>query len=247
MRFTTGVGSALIGAGGFFALWGELPPDLPGNEIRHEDLIAAIPKDTAANARGQKSSAGGAGTLSEQEQKTWDAPPLSEQMGGAESFIPIGKGGIFVPRFTAATSEPEVLVLDSTGHTVISGNPGRTFSVEPGVYTVVFGSGAHEQRIVRKVTVEEGRTVPIMPDWSGLTVETIDSLGVSFRGQYELTRIDEFESYGQGYGAHPELGEVVKTWIVDSNSSNSELIVAPNETPSESTVFSSGRDRPNRA
>ena len=96
----------------------------------------------------------------------------------------------------------------------ISGYPGRTFSVEPGAYTVVLGSGAHEQRIVRKVTVEEGRTVPIMPDWAGLAVETVDSLGVSFRGQYELMRIDEFESYGQGYGANPELGEVVKTWIV---------------------------------
>jgi hypothetical protein len=214
MRVSAGIGGALMCAGLFFAVSGELPPELPGSEIRHEDLIAAIPKDTAANANVQKPSTGEGGSLFEQEEKTWDAPPLSEQMGGAESFVPIGKGGIFVPRFTASTSEPEVLVLDSTGHTVISGNPGRTFSVEPGVYTVVLGSGVHKQRIIRKVTVEEGKTVPVMPDWSGLSIETVDSLGAAFRGQYELTRIDEFEAYGQGYGAHPELGEVVKTWIL---------------------------------
>jgi len=213
MRVSAGIGGALWCAGLYFAVSGALPPELPGTELRHEDLMTAIPQDTATNAN-EQSLAGGSGSPFEQEEKTWDAPPLSEQMGGAESFVPIGKGGIFVPRFTASTSEPEVLVLDSLGHTVISGNPGRTFSVEPGLYTVVLGSGAFKQRISRKVTVEEGKTVLVKPDWSGLTIETVDSLGVAFRGQYELTRIDEFDAYGQGYGAHPELGEVVKTWIL---------------------------------
>jgi hypothetical protein len=206
--------SALIGAALYFAASGEPPPDVPGKEVQQDDLIATKPQDSAGNAGERKSPSGGGGALFEQQQKTWDAPPLSEQMGGAESFVPIGMGGIFVPRFSAATCEPMVLILDSAGRTVISGNPGRAFSVEPGNYTVVFGSGAHEQRFTRRVTVEEGKTVPIMPDWAGLSIETVDSLGVSFRGQYEIARIDDFEAYGQGYGAHPELGEVVKTWIV---------------------------------
>jgi hypothetical protein len=200
-------------AGLFFMVAADPPPDIPGRELQQDDINAAVPKDTARKSTGQKGASGTTTPLEEQ-QKTWDAPPLSEQMAGVESFVPIGMGGIFVPRFTAANLEPIVLVLDSTGHTVTSGNPGKTFSVEPGNYTVVFGSGAHEQRIVRKVTVEEGRTVPVLPDWAGLSIETIDSLGVSFRGQYEIARIDQFETYGQGYGAHPELGEVVKTWIL---------------------------------
>ncbi len=213
MTLCSGIGYALMVAGLFFMVAADPPPDIPGKEIQQDDLIAPVPQDSTRKAAGPKP-AGAAGALLDEQQKTWDAPPLTEQMGGAESFVPIGMGGIFVPRFTAANLEPIVLVLDSTGHTVASGNPGKTFSVEPGNYTVVFGSGAHEQRIVKKVTVEEGRTVPIVPDWSGLSIETVDSLGVSFRGQYEIARIDRFETYGQGYGAHPELGEVVKTWIL---------------------------------
>jgi hypothetical protein len=97
---------------------------------------------------------------------------------------------------------------------VVSGPPGHTFGVEPGRYSVVLGSGGHNQRIVRKVTVEEGRTVPIVPDWAGLTIETVDSIATPFRGEYELVRIDEFEPFGRGFGANPDLGEVVKTWIL---------------------------------
>ena len=196
----------------------EPPPDLPGEEITHEYLNAAVPRDTVKKTAVPKKAAGSTTGLPwlDKAQKTWDAPPLSEQaaMAADEAVIPIGKSGIFVPRFTAAISEPDVNVLDSAGAVAASGNTGRVFSVEPGSYQVYVGSGARNQRMMHPVTVEEGKTVPVIPEWAGLAIETVDSMAIPFRGEYELVRIDEFETYGRGFGANPELGEMVKTWIV---------------------------------
>ena len=97
---------------------------------------------------------------------------------------------------------------------VTSGSTGALYSLEPGKYTVRFGSGSRNQRLVKKVTIAEGTTEPIVPDWCGLTIETVDSTGLPFRGEYELVRIDEFNAFGRGYGANFERGEVVKTWIL---------------------------------
>lgn len=197
----------------FSSLQAELPPDLPGEELSQEYLNWAVPKDTSKKPENNAIVGSGIPWL-DKAQKTWDAPIMAEQLSADETVVPMGKGGIFVPRITAAQNEPDVSILDSTRKTVASGPPGRTFAVEPGRYVVALGSGGHGQRIVRKVTVEEGKTVPILPDWSALTIETVDSIAVPFRGEYELVRIDEFEPFGRGFGANPELGEVVKTWIL---------------------------------
>jgi hypothetical protein len=135
-------------------------------------------------------------------------------MAGGDNFIPIGMGGIFIPRLSSEGTSPDITIRDAKGRLVVSGNAGSTFKVEPGMYTVILGSGAQKQRIIRAVTVEEGKTVPIIPEWSALTIETVDSMAIPFRGEYELVRIDEFETYGRGFGANPDLGEVVKTWIL---------------------------------
>jgi hypothetical protein len=210
--------AVIIGALCFFSAEAELPPDLPGEEITHDVLSSAVPKDTAPKtaAHGKANGATGVPWL-DKAQKTWDAPPLSEQaaMAAGETAVPIGKGGIFIPRFTAAINEPDVVIVDSAGGTVASGNTGRVFSVEPGSYRVFAGSGARNQRMARPVTVEEGKTTPVIPDWAGLAVETVDSMAIPFRGEYELVRIDEFETYGRGFGANPEQGEVVKTRILN--------------------------------
>jgi hypothetical protein len=195
----------------------ELPPDLPGEEISHDVLTASIPADTGRKPAvpEKKDRSTGLPWLDEA-QRTWDAPPLTEQaaMAADAAVIPIGKGGIFVPRFTAAISEQDIAILDTADRTVVSGNTGSMFGVEPGTYKVLVGSGARNQRMVRTVTVEEGKAVTVIPDWSGLAVETVDSMAIPFRGEYELVRIDQFETYGRGFGANPELGEVVKTWIL---------------------------------
>ena len=197
----------------FSSLFAELPPALPGEELSQEYLNWAVPKDTSKK-KVDTATAGSGMRWLDKAQKSWDAPTLVEQLSADETFVPMGKGGIFVPRITASQNEPDVDILDSARKPVISGPTGHTFGVEPGRYVVMLGSGGHNQRIVRTVTVEEGRTVPVLPDWAALTIETIDSIATPFRGEYELVRIDEFEPFGRGFGANPDIGEVVKTWIL---------------------------------
>lgn len=198
----------------FLALRGgaELPADLPGEEVTQELLRWAIPRDSIG---AQKVGPQRKDTMTwfDKAAKTWEAPSLAEQMSTGND-VPMGKGGIFVPRFTEANDEPDVEIMSPDGTSIKSGEPGQVFSVEPGSYYVLLGSGSHRQRLVRQVEVTESKTVPVMPDWAGLTIETVDSTTIAFRGEYELLRIDEFEPYGRGFGADPELGEKAKTWVL---------------------------------
>lgn len=194
-------------------LHAELPSGLPGDEITHEFLKWTIPKDTIG---AQKVATAKKDTLSwfDRAAKTWETAPLAEQMSSDKKNIPMGKGGIFVPRFTQANDEPDVEVMTLDGVSLKTGEPGQTFGVEPGIYYVFVGSGSHRQRMVRQIEVIESKTTPVMPDWAGLNIETVDSTTIAFRGEYELVRIDEFEPFGRGFGADPELGEKAKTWIL---------------------------------
>lgn len=189
----------------------ELPPDLPGEEISDQFLRSVIPVDTT------KPLVVAVKPVMEwydKAAKTWEAAPLSEQMSKDRTTVPMGKGGIFVPRLTELHKEPDIEIVDSVGKTMASGEPGVAYSVEPGKYSVIIGSGNHRQRIVRHVEVQEFKTIPILPDWSGLIIETIDTNSTAFKGEYEIVRIDEFEPLGRGYGAEVALGESVKAWIL---------------------------------
>lgn len=191
--------------------WSELPSTLPGEEITNEYMETALTKDTLKDSASLKNTQT---SWYDKVCKTWDAPKFSEQMSSDESNIPIGKGGIFVPRFTEAANEPDLEIIDPEGRTVASGRPGQAYGVEPGTYYVMLGSGSHRQRMVRQVQVEESRTTPVLPDWAALSIETVDTNSNPFRGEYELVRIDEFEPYGRGFGADPTLGESIKTWVL---------------------------------
>ncbi|MDR2692722.1 MAG: hypothetical protein LBB74_00710 [Chitinispirillales bacterium] len=194
------------------------PPDLPGEELtdrqvfqqkrNHGDMSAAAIEDAIARAsRTERSWLEGA-------METWNAPPLYMQQATDGTIIPYGKGGIFVPTYTETSSEPDIEVFDLRDSLVASGQPGRTFALEPGEYKVMLGSGSRQQRIVKNVKVDEGAAQPLIPDWSGLVIDVVDEQGVALKGEYELVRIDEFDPYGRGYGASVELGETVKAWIL---------------------------------
>lgn len=191
---------------------GELPSELPGEEITQEYLKWAVPEDTARKQIDTLAKASPA--WYDKAAKTWNAPALMVQLSSDRTNVPLGMGGIFVPRFTESGNEPNIEITDSSGHSIVSGEPGRTYCVEPGKYQVMLGSGSHRQRIVRTIDVQESRTTPVPPDWSGLAIETIDSTSTPFKGEYELVRIDKFEPYGRGFGADPNLGESIKTWIL---------------------------------
>jgi hypothetical protein len=190
----------------------EPPPTLPGDEITGE-MNASVRRDTASQR---------APTMSPyapewyvEAVKTWDAPPVSQQLDEDETPIPIGKGAVFVPRMSDPTLEPDIQIADSIGKVLLSGKPGKKFCLIPGTYSVHFGSGSTKQRIVKWVVIEEGKTLPLYPTWAGLQVDVVNESNIPFRGTYEMVRLDEFEPFGRTYGRDPNRGEQVKTWVLN--------------------------------
>jgi hypothetical protein len=195
-------------------------PDLPGEELTQERFDSVTRRGGILKAEPVQDSGADVQSASsmpwlDAAMGTWYAPALSAQMAADETIIPFGKGGLFVPRYSETNSEPDVEVYDLKNHHLVSARTGGAITLIPGDYDVTLGSGSQQQRIVKRVTVVEGRMTPVIPDWSGLIVEVVNEQGIAFKGEYELVRIDEFDPYGRGYGASVELGETVKAWILN--------------------------------
>ena len=195
-----------------FAVHAEAPPKLPGQDITGSVADMPVAVDSAELKPPPSS------PLSpewiEQGMNTWDAPGLFQQINEDATIVPIGKGAVFIPRLSDAALEPEMEIFNGTGKLVASGPSGKKYPLLPDEYAVMVGSGSINQRITKKVFVEEGKVVPIIPDWCGLSIDVVDSNNIPFRGQYELARIDEFDAYGRSYGRVIAVGERIKTWIL---------------------------------
>jgi len=191
----------------------KLPSELPGEEITEQQYFDfAVPRDSITKLVPPTSPS--SPTWLDSAARTWDAPGLATQMAEDEEKLQMGMGAIFVPRMSDGELEPDVEVLDQAGEVVARGQPGRKYSVVPGTYYVMLGSGSHKQRIVKKVEATEGIVVPLVPDWAAVSINVVDANNVPFRGEYELVRIDDFEPFGRGYGPDPDLGEELQTWIL---------------------------------
>ncbi|OGS37653.1 MAG: hypothetical protein A2293_17215 [Elusimicrobia bacterium RIFOXYB2_FULL_49_7] len=195
------------------SLFADRPPELPGDDISSAYVQKIIPQDSIA-LKAPPSATTDATSWLEEAMKTWNAPSLSEQIASDNINIPVGKGAIFVPRFSESGLEPDIEILDSVGNIAGRGNSGRNFAVLPGRYYVIHGSGPSKQRLVHTIDVIEGKPIPVIPDWAGLSINVVDENGIAIRGEYELTRIDTFIPFGRGYGPDPNLGEETKTWIL---------------------------------
>lgn len=197
----------------FHLIQARLPSDLPGEEITNEYLNYSLKKDSTIQQSAPMYVRDSI-TWFDNVQKTWDAPTMINQMASDKSNIPLGKGGIFVPRLSSQSSEPDIEIIDAEGQVLASGEPGQTLAVEPGTYVLSLGSGSQRQKISKKIKVYESKTTPVFPTWSGLVIETIDTNATSFRGEYELVNISDFEPYGRGFGIDPDRGDMVNTWVL---------------------------------
>jgi hypothetical protein len=146
--------------------------------------------------------------------RQWLLPEPPIQMDMDPTLVPVGRGAIFVPCMSHPLLEPAWSVLRE-GEVVQSAPAGTRIVVEPGTYTVAFGSGTSGDRIRREVSVLEGKTALVEPDWSGLRVQVVDENSVPFRGLYELVALPEMENLGVGHGAQVEQGESLLTWVVE--------------------------------
>lgn len=148
---------------------------------------------------------------------TWDVPPTREQLERDGTLVPPAKGAIFVPSMTDPRLEPPWLVLRD-GRVLQTVAPGRRAIVDPGIYEVRLGSGTLSDHFVRHVLVKEGLTTVVPATWSALAVTVVDERSTPFRGSYELLRLPDRRNLGLGLGADVELGEEVRTWVLEPGS-----------------------------
>jgi hypothetical protein len=194
-----------------YAVFAEPPPTLPGQEITGEASVSVV-RDTASLHAPITSPY--APEWYVDAVKSWDAPPVTQQIDEDETPIPIGKGAVFVPRMSDPQLEPDVQIADSVGRTVVTGKPGKKYCLIPGTYSVRLGNGTTKQRIEKWVVIDEGKTTPLFPTWAGLQADVVSESNIPFKGSYEMVRLDEFEPFGRTYGRDPNQGERIKTWIL---------------------------------
>jgi len=189
------------------------PPELPGVEIMDSEVVFERSKKLVQKQENTEES-------ETYKSKGWTAPDLGEQLNRDETFIGMGQGAIFIPRFTESRLEPEYTVIktDTLLKEYIgrewTGKPGFRLVVPYGSYTVIMGSGSKDKRIEYKVEVNEGKTTPIPPDWGGLVINTINEDGEFISENYEIFAVSNGESYGRGFGLTQERLNDVKTWIL---------------------------------
>jgi len=172
--------------------------------------------------------------------ETWDQPPTAEQLSLDSTLIPPGKGAIFVPAMSDPRLDPPWLILQGS-HVVQSLQPGRRAVVPPGIYEVRLGSGSLEERIRRRVLVREGVTTVIPATWSTLVVNVVDEYSQPFRGSYELLRLPERRNLGMGLGADVEIGEEVRSWVLEPGD---YMLLKTGENPTARRDFFTFRLRP---
>ncbi|MFC1607757.1 hypothetical protein ACFL47_07275 [Candidatus Latescibacterota bacterium] len=147
------------------------------------------------------------------QETTWELPPSSTQLEMDPTIVPIGKGSVFVPAMTDPDNEPNYGVLNDDGN-FIDAPMGHRIPLEPGIYTVVYGSGTLDQMMKKKVKVVEASTTLIKPDWAGLVIEVINESRSKVREYYELLDLRNGVSYGIGQGVEQGLDEQLRTWIL---------------------------------
>ncbi|MFC2150574.1 hypothetical protein ACFLQV_03630 [Calditrichota bacterium] len=146
-------------------------------------------------------------------EETWLMPSAQEQLYSEGMDDKKGLGRIFVPAMTNPADEPFYAVFDSSG-LVGEQNMGSSIFVPPGRYTVLFGSGALDQKLRREVIIDRGESVIVAADWSSLTVEVLNEHRDYHQQDLQVFRVKNAESFGLISAINPELGEHLQTLIL---------------------------------
>ena len=200
----------ILGIGVQAIAFASRPPELPGVEIKDSEVALEQSKKLVQKSEDTDIS----------DDKGWSAPSLEEQLSRDETFIGMGQGAIFVPRFTEARLEPEYTAIktDTLSKEYAErewyGKPGIRLVVPYGEYKILMGSGSKDKRFEYNIEVKEGKTTLIPPEWGGLVINTINEDGEAISENYEIFAINSGESYGRGYGLTQERLNDVKTWIL---------------------------------
>ena len=125
-----------------------------------------------------------------------------------------GKGLLLVPAITRTENEPYYKVYDKYGYGR-SAKIGEALPLMEGTYSLEYGSGNHDQKMMKKnIKVHPRYKTIVEPDWGCLIVKIIDESRNSAKVIYEVFDLTDGESYGSQFPAEVELGEQEKVWVL---------------------------------
>jgi len=125
-----------------------------------------------------------------------------------------GKGLLLVPAITRTENEPYYKVFDKYGYER-STRIGEAIPLMEGIYSIEYGSGNKDQRMIQKnIEIHPRYKTIVEPDWGCLIVEIIDKNRNFAKVIYEIFDLESGESFGNEFPAEVELGEQETVWIL---------------------------------
>ncbi len=176
------------------------------NEILLEEIDRFAAKINIYNTYGPQA-------LIEQDDIPLEIDPLLVEILDSEEDNS-GKGLLLVPAITRTENEPYYKVYDKYGYER-SAKIGEALPLMEGTYSLEYGSGNQDQKMIRKnVKVHPRYKTIVEPDWGCLIVEIIDENRNFAKVIYEVFDLNDGESYGSEFPAEVELGEQEKVWVL---------------------------------
>ena len=176
------------------------------NEILLEEIDKFAAKINIYNAYGPQA-------LIEQDNLPIEIDPLLVEILDSEEDNS-GKGLLLVPAITRTENEPYYKVYDKYGYER-SAKIGEAFPLMEGTYSLEYGSGNQDQKMIRKnVKVHPRYKTIVEPDWGCLIVEIMDESRNFAKVIYEIFDLNDGESFGSEFPAEVELGEQEKVWVL---------------------------------
>ncbi len=148
--------------------------------------------------------------------QTWVAPSPEVQMAREGKDDQLGLARIFVPVMTHYETEPLFHVYKNGKPFRLKNPIGKSLFVEPGQYTIYIGNCSIENcKIKKTVSLKNGETKIIYPDWSGLIVRIIEPTRKYLVQSYEIFNMKNKESMGISISKdETEPGEKQETWLL---------------------------------
>jgi len=125
-------------------------------------------------------------------------------------------GQLLLPDVFSIRTKSLYTIIDSKGNE-INAQFGEPVALKVGTYTIRYGSGNVNQKMVKRgVEITPGYKTIIKPNYGGLIIEAVDSGGDNVEISYELFDMGNQESYGMGYTVIEGTGENPNLWVLPS-------------------------------
>jgi len=155
----------------------------------------------------------GAEAITEEKDKLLELDPTLVEILDSEEDSS-GKGLLLVPAITRTENEPYYKVFDKYGYER-SAKMGEAMPLIEGTYSIEFGSGNQDQKMIKKnIEIHPRYKTIVEPDWGCLIVEIIDENRNFVKTAYEVFDLVGGESFGSEFPAEVDLGEQEKIWVL---------------------------------